>query len=94
MIEITLKGQEHLEAVLNTSPALMTNISENRIRHDVILFYLDRGEELEDIYFKLVDAYPGDPETGSRKFAYEVDQAHRNGYIVGTGGLGFEYEDL
>ena len=94
MVEITLKGQDHLEAVLNSGPALMTNISKNRIHHDVILFYLDRGEELEDIYFKLVDATPGDPEQASRKFAYEVDQAHRSGYVVGTGGLGFEYEDL
>ena len=92
MVEITLKGQEHLEAVMNTSPALMTNISENRIHHDVILFYQERGEELEDIYFKLVDAAPGDPEQASRKFTYEVGQAHRNNYVVGSSGL--EEEDL
>ena len=70
----------------------MNDVSSNRLHHSVILFHLNRGEDLQDIYFTLVDAAPGDPEQASRKFVYEVNEAVRKGYAVGSSGLGDEYD--
>jgi len=72
----------------------MDAVSKHRIHHDVILFHLDRGEELEDIFFNLVEGSSSHPEQASRKFAYETDILNSKGFIVRSTGLGYEYEDI
>jgi len=92
-LEVTYKGQNHLESLMQTND-FMNDVSSNRLHHNVILFHLNRGEDLQDIYFTLVDAAPGDPEQASRKFAYETDILNSKGFIVRSTGLGYEYEDI
>ena len=92
-VYITDKGRTHLHSMLAKSPNLMKDISNHRLHHDVILFYLDDGMDLEDIYFELVDAASGDPNTASRKFSHEVHEAEHSGWLEGDTGLGSSEEE-
>ena len=86
-IEVTDKGRAHLQSTMDSSSTIMRDISNHRIHHDVILFHLEQGEDLEDIFLELVDAASGSPEPASSKFLYEVGQAQRAGFVEGSPGL-------